>query len=100
MLLSVTDYQVFCTVFCSMQITGRILGNMEGGRKGSGDVSASCVHILPAAVTGSSAVTARSKINWVTLRPGIQEVQPQHQRYKIPTRCSDSAMGNGRRSGR
>ena len=70
---------------------------MESRRKGSGDIPASCVYILPAAVIGFSAAPARSKINWVTLCPAVQEVQPHHQRYSIPSNNEVFRQRNGKR---
>ena len=80
-----------------MQMTGRSLENTASSRKGSGDISASCVHILPAAVIGFSAAPARSKINRVTSCPAIQEVQPHHQRYNIPSNNKVFRWCNGKR---
>lgn len=92
---SLSYYQVFILGFdqCKWQEEA---WKMESRRKGSGDVSASCIHILLAAVIGFSA--AWSKMNWVSLCPGTQEVQPHHHRCDITSNNEVFRWCNGKKS--
>lgn len=60
-------------------------------------ISLMCSHSTCCSYTGFSAAPAWSKINWVTLCPGILEVQPHHQRYNIPSNNEVFRWCNGKR---